>query len=152
MPHEDLDDPDICSRLEKMRGKAMAKGMGGDVLGLVLELYRRLLHDDPDRCSAQVFSWLPAREEPVMSRFGSFPVLSQHLVEIGGQHDLTVFLTFPLTYRDLHSLAVDVSDLEFDHLRDPQARRIGGHDDGAILETFYGFEERSHLSQAEYNG
>src|SRR6201987_5034977 len=59
------------------------------------------------------------------------------------------FTVFALVHTDDHTLAVDIGDLQVYDLGNTQPGRVGGHQDGALLETGDRSEEGGDLLQAE---
>ena len=125
MPQQALDHPDVDPLLEQVGGEAVAQGVDGDRLvepGGLDRLAAGALHrahrDRPGR--------VRPREQPG-ARAGAAPVGAQDREQLGREHDVAVAPALALADADGHPGAVDVGDLEPDHLGDAQA---GGVDRG----------------------
>ena len=67
------------------------------------------------------------------------------------EHDVAVLAALALLDADDHALAVDVGDLERDHLGGAQARAIGHAQRRLVLEPRRGIEQPRHLLRAEHH-
>jgi hypothetical protein len=69
--------------------------------------------------------------------------------QVRREHDVTVLAALALLYADDHPRAVNVVDLERDHLGGAQAGAIGHAQRRLVLEPGCGFEQARHLLGAE---
>ena len=65
------------------------------------------------------------------------------------QHHVTVFTAFALLDADDHTLAVDVADLERDHLGGAQTRAVSHTQCCLVLKSRCGSQEPRHLLRTE---
>jgi hypothetical protein len=79
-------------------------------------------------------------------------VLPQHREQPRREHDEAVLVPLGLLDAQDHPLAVDVADLEPDHLRDPKARRVDARQQRPVLEILDDSQQLRHLLAAEHHG
>ena len=80
------------------------------------------------------------------------PVGAQQLQQMRREHHVSVLAPFALLDADDHAGAVDVRDLERDHLAGAQARAIGHAQRRPVLEAGRGFQETSDFLRAQDDG
>jgi len=90
-------------------------------------------------------------KQPVF-RAGRTKVASQRFQQFGREHDIAVLLPFALFHPDDHPLAVDIDGLQVNGLGDPQARRVAGGQDGAVLGAAHGAEELQNFLRTQNHG
>ena len=150
MSEQHLNGPNIGASFEQVGREAMAQGVNGDVL--VQTSGVSCLHTDPvhrpdgDRLPRNL-----SGKEPV-SRPGDLPVFAEQGQQSWREHHIAILAPLALTNAKNHSLAVDVLDAQGNDLRDPQACGIGGHEDGAVLDTDDGRKEPGHFLETEHDG
>jgi len=150
MSEQHLNRPDIGAGFEQVRREAMAKGVDGNVF--IQTRGPSGLHTDPmDRPDSDGLAWNLSGEEPV-SRAGDLPVFAKQGQQSWREHHIAIFAPLALKHAKDHSLAVDVADTQGNHLRDPQACGVGGHEDGAVLDTNDGPKEPGHFLKTEHDG
>ena len=66
-----------------------------------------------------------ARKEPRLG-LGHTPPVAQTFQQLGGKHDIPVFLALALFHADDHSLAIDIWWPQVYNLRDAQASCVAG--------------------------
>src|SRR5690242_18104682 len=90
-----------------------------------------------------------AAGEQIAAGADHLPVEAEDGQEAGREHDLAVLAALALADAGGHAAAVDALDAEGDHLGEPQAGGVGGHEDRAMLEVLDGGEELGDLVEAE---
>src|SRR5262249_20905889 len=80
------------------------------------------------------------------------PVAAQQRQEVGGEHHEAIAFSLALADPDYHALRVDVGALELTEFGDPDARRIEGGEDGAVLEVTRSQQQHFDLITAENDG
>ena len=78
-----------------------------------------------------------------------FPVFPEQGQQPGREHDVAILGPLGLTDANDHALAIDVVDAQGQDLGDPQARGVGGHEDGPMAEAGDGLEEASDFLEAQ---
>ena len=91
-----------------------------------------------------------ARKQPAL-RPRRLPPGAQQLEQLRRQHDVAVLAALALLDADHHALAVDVGDLERDHLGDAQARAVGDAQRRLVLEPGAASSSRAHLLGAQHH-
>ncbi len=89
-----------------------------------------------------------AREQPPLRPL-CLPVGTQQLEQRGRQHHVAVLAALALLDPNDHARAVDIGDLERDHLGGAQARAIGDAQRRPILEAWRSFQEARHFLRAQ---
>ena len=123
VPQQDLDHPDIGVLLQKMRRKAVTKGVRGHPLADLGHL----------GCGIAGAPELARRHRVDRVHTGKQPPLwacrvvpgAQQLEQMRRKHHVAVFVALALFDPDHHALAVDVGYLQRDHLGDAQSGAIG---------------------------
>src|SRR5258707_635278 len=144
-----LDDADIDVLLEQVGGKAVPQGMqrdalvdvrhlGGGVTGAI-ELARghRL---------GRIAAW----KQPAL-RPRRPPPGAQQVEQVRRQHDVTVLAALALLHADDHPLAVNVGNLERDHLGGAQAGAVGHAQCRLVFEPWGGVEQPRHFLRTEHH-
>ena len=108
----------------------------------------QLLADLPDAGWMHGAAGLLAREEPVRGLEPS-PVSAQQRQQFGREHDLAGLLTFPLSHQEQHSLVIDISDLEIQHLGATQSGCIQRCQQGPMLQILRGIQQGGHFLPAQ---
>jgi hypothetical protein len=91
-----------------------------------------------------------AGKQPAL-RPGQPPIAAQNPQELRREHDVTVFAALALLDPDHHPLAVDIGDLQQNHLGDAQSGGIDRRQSGAALETWDGLQEAHDFVGAEHH-
>ena len=71
-------------------------------------------------------------KQPVPGLLHSPPIL-QDVQQLGGEHDIAIFLPLALLDTDDHTLAIDIGGFQADSLGDTQAGGVAGGQDRAML-------------------
>jgi len=129
MPEQDLDDADVHTPLEHVRGKAVAKRVGSES-GVEAALVPRLDERGPCGCVGQVSRQTPTGKEPPCAAV-SLPDLAEHLKDRFGQRENTFLVSLP-DDAEHHLLRVDCRDGQGDRFCDPQAVGIDERETAAI--------------------
>ena len=150
-----LDDADVDTVLEQVRGKAVAQGVWPDPLGDIRG--RGGLDDDAIQLSgAERHHRVLAGEEPAIRAHdaqlssGAPPVPKQHQQALG-QHGVAIATALAAFDAQQHALAVDVAHLESRDLGDAQASAIGDRQRRLVLETRRGIEQSLHLLKRQHD-
>ena len=93
---------------------------------------------------------LAAGKQPVL-RPRQTPVGAQNAKQLRRQHDGAVLATLAVLDPDHHPPAVDVADLQADHLGGAQPRRIGRRQRGARLQAWHCLEKPHHLIGTQHH-
>ena len=107
VPQKQLNGPNICSELDKMRGEAVTQHVGGDAL-VDRHTTKRLAQALPNCIGGDVATDILAREKPWPMRAFAPIVVPQRVEKCFGEHDVAVLAAFPVAYLDDHALAVNV--------------------------------------------
>ena len=76
---------------------------------------------------------------------------AQQFEQMRRQHHVAVFTAFALLDADDHALAVDVADLQRDHLGGAQTRAISHTQCCLVLKSRCGIQEPRHLLRTEHD-
>src|SRR3982074_2886086 len=147
VPEQDLDHPDIDVLLEQVGGEAVPQGVeryalvdlrpvGCGMTGAIELTRRHRLH--------AVAPW----KQPAL-RSCRPPPGAQQFEQMWRQHHVAVFAAFALLDADHHALAVDVADLERDHLGGAQACPVGHAQRRLVLEPWRAIQHPRHLLRIE---
>src|ERR1700675_3782160 len=137
-----------------MSGKAVAQGMGMDVLVFKAGAFGGLLTGVPENLGGnRMTRRMPSvtGEQPIGGlAFQPAPVDAQCLEQLGTEHDITVLA--PLASPDMndHALAVDVADLQVRHFCATCARGIEGHQQNAMKGKLGRLDQTRHFVLAQY--
>ena len=138
MTKQDLNGSQVGAGFEQVSGEAVAQSVNGDVFAQTCSLAGAVAGSlDASRGNGAVRSG--AGEEEI-ARPSSLPVGAENAQQPRGKHDIAILLPSPVHVDD-HTLAVDVGNAQAGDLGDAQARGVGGHDDGPVLEVGDGGEE-----------
>ena len=80
------------------------------------------------------------------------PVGAEVRVVTGRRGDIPIFAPFALLDAETHALAIDVGDLEMEHLTDAEACTVGRLQQGPMAQGRCGGEELRDLGPAENHG
>ncbi len=143
MAHVSLDDPEIDSGFEKMRGIGMPQGMDGD--GFFVDSSSNLgLTEGPldttfghGRGSGvcTLTASAKSREEEAGVTVGG-PIASEQLEGGKGERDVAILGALPAVDMDHHAGGIDIGDFEVKTFMESQAAGIDGGKIGVILEGF----------------
>src|ERR1700716_3783092 len=144
-----LDHSDIDVLLEQMGGEAVPQGVqrytlvdpghiGCGMTGAIELACRHRLHP--------VAPW----KQPAL-RSSRPPPAAQQFEQMWRQHHVPVFAAFALFDADDHALAVDVADLERDHLGGAQACAISHTQRGLVFAARRRIQQPRHLLRAEHD-
>jgi hypothetical protein len=86
-----------------------------------------------------------------MLRLRQAPIGPQDAQKLRRQHGVAFLAALSALDPDHHPFAVDITDLQCDHLRDAQAGRIRRGQGRAALQARHGFEKTHHLLGAEHH-
>src|SRR6266478_6202525 len=147
VPEQHLDHSDIDVLFQQMSGKAVPQGVeryalvdlgpiGCGMAGAIELARRHRLHA------------VAARKQPAL-RSCRLPPGAQQFEEMWRQHHVTVFTAFALLDADHHALAVDVADLERDHLGGAQTGAISHTQRCLVLKSRRGLQQPRHLLWTE---
>src|ERR1700693_176001 len=84
------------------------------------------------------------RKQPWLG-FSRSPPVPQGFQQLGGEHDISVFLALALLHTNDHALAIDIDGLQANGLGDAQAGRVASGQDGAMLGARDAIEKAQHL-------
>jgi hypothetical protein len=150
MAQEALDHPDVDALLEQVGGEAVAQGVDGHRLVEPSSLNRlaagTLHRADRDRAGR-----VRPREQPG-ARAGAAPVGAQDHEQLRREHDIEVAPALALADVHGHPGAVDVGDLEADHLGDAQARGLDRGQQRPHPQVGDGGQQASDLLAGENGG
>jgi hypothetical protein len=114
-----LDDADVDVLLQKVSGEAVPQGVQRDALVDLRHLGGGMT-GAIELAGGHRLRRIAAREQPAL-RSRRLPPGAQQVEQVWRQHDVAVLAAFALLDADDHPLAVDVGDLERDHLGGAQA-------------------------------
>src|SRR3984893_12263086 len=123
MSQQDLDHPDIGVLLQKMRRKAVTKGVRGHLLADLGHLGRGIAGAS-ELARRQRVDRVHSGKQPPQWACRVVPG-SQQLEQMRRQHHVAVFVALALFDPDHHALAVDVGYLQRNHLGHAQSGSIG---------------------------
>jgi hypothetical protein len=149
VPEQHMDHSDIDILLEQVGGEAVPQGMqryalvdlgpiGCGMTGAIELARRHRLH--------AVASW----KQPAL-RSCRPPPGAQQFEQMWRQHHVAVFATLALLDADDHALAVDVADLERDHLGGAQASPVGHTQCRLVFEPRRRLQQSRHFLRAEHD-
>src|ERR1700681_4972893 len=149
VPEQDLDHSDIDVLLEQVGGEAVPQGVeryalvdlrpvGCGMTGAI-ELTRR------HRLNA-VAPW----KQPAL-RSCRPPPGAQQFEQMWRQHHVAVFAAFALLDANDHAFAVDVADLEPDHLGSAQTRAMSHAQRGLVFEPWCCIQQARHFLRTEHD-
>jgi hypothetical protein len=150
VPQEPLDRVQVGAGLQEVRRKRMAQGVDAALLG------------DPRPPLGRVVELLggggvhgsfapPGGEQPPGGPVLA-PVGPQLLQEAGRQERVAILGPLALHHAETHPLGVDVLELEPHHLADPQARPVGGGEEGALLAGERALQQAPDFLRAQDDG
>src|SRR5215472_14584678 len=142
-----LDDADIDVLLEQVGGEAMPQGVQRDALVDLRHLGSGVA-GSIELARGHRLRRIAAREQPALLP-RRLPPGAQQVEQTRRQHDGTVLAAFALLDADDHALAVDVGDLERDHLGGAQAGAVGHAQRCLVLQPRRGIEQPRHFLDAE---
>jgi hypothetical protein len=76
---------------------------------------------------------------------------AQDLQQLGGEHDVAVFLPLAVLDAQVHPLAIDRRNREVHGFRDPKAGGVTGRQDRAMLRRLDALKKRHHLARSRRN-
>ena len=79
------------------------------------------------------------------------PPSAQQVEQVRRQHDVTVLAALALLHADDHPLAVNVGNLERDHLGGAQAGAVGHAQRRLVFEPWGGIEQPRHFLRTEHH-
>src|SRR6266700_5737393 len=123
VPQQDLDHPDIGVLLQKMRRKAVTKGVRGHRLADLGQLGRGIAGAPELACRHRVDRVHSGKQPPLWTC--RLVPGTQQFQQMRRQHHVTVLVALALFDPDHHALAVDVGYLQCDHLGHAQSGAIG---------------------------
>ena len=138
MPEQDLDDADVHSPLEHVRGKAVTQRVRPEI-GVETAGVARLNERGACGRIGQVGQWSPAGKEPPPAAVG-FPDLAEHLEDRFGQRENALFVSLADDTQN-HLLGVDCGDGQRDRLGDAQAIGVDERETAAIDGLFQGGDQ-----------
>src|ERR1700692_4279966 len=123
VPQQDLDHPDIGVLLQKMRRKAVTKGVRGHLLA---DLAHRgcAIAGGPELARRHRVDRVHSGKQPPLWACRVVPG-AQQLKQMRRKHHVAVLVALALFDPDHHALAVDVGYLQRDHLGHAQSGPIG---------------------------
>ena len=127
--------------------KQWPQRMRGDRFGdaaTAMRFLARLLHGVLANGPAGDITW----EEPQLGLLDSPPV-PQDFQQLGGEHNVAIFLPLALFDADDHAPAIDGVGFEADGLRDSHPGGVTGGEDGAMLEAGHASEKLPDLFRTE---
>src|ERR1041385_7094607 len=92
-----------------------------------------------------------AGKQPRLGLHGS-PPIPQSFQQLGGEHDVAIFLALALIHPDDHALAIDIDGLQANGFGDTQASRVASGQDGAMLGAGHTIQELQYLLWTENHG
>ena len=150
VPEQHLDHADIDLLLEQMGGEAVPQRVQGDALVDRGRLSRGVA-GAVELARGERLHRVAARKQPALGP-RRLPPGAQQLQQMRGEHHVAILATLALLDPDDHAGAVDVADLERDHLGGAQTRAIGHAQRRPVLEAGRGFQEARHLLRAQNDG
>jgi hypothetical protein len=147
-----LDDSDIGTAIEQMSCKAVPKRVQRHGL-LDSGRIGRFVEQAAQLAGAHRLAALGTWKQPtflrrrsgIMTRWAHLPPLAQQVERLGRQHDVAVLASLGLLHPDDLLCAVDVLDLEPDHLAGTQAAAIAETEQYAHLEAAGDREQAARL-------
>ena len=130
MPQQNLDHPDIGVLLQKMRRKAVAKGIGDTCLPISAMRPRVCAARLSWRAVIGLIGFIPETASPAACRVVPG---AQQLKQMRRKHHVAIFVALTLFDPDYHALAVDVGYLQRDHLGHAQS----GPDEATLNAALY---------------
>ena len=152
-PKQHLDHPDVDLLLQQVGGKAVAERVErnplvdpGRILGAV--------EDPAQLAGGQRVDRVLARKQPAPRQHHTLvmaepPPIAQQRQQVVGQHGVTVLTAFTLLDPDYLAGAVDVADLERDHLRGAKPGPIGQGERRSRLQARGMLQKPRHLLGAQ---
>src|ERR1700722_3061866 len=110
MPQQDLDRPQVCPRLQQMRGEAVAQSVWRDML-FDASFSRSFLHCHPNHFGRDRFVGTPTIDrtgEQVSLRSHPAPVLAQGGEQLLIERDLPIHSTLVTLNTNHHAAAIDI--------------------------------------------
>jgi len=144
-----LDDANIDVLLEQVGGKAVSQGVQRDVLFDLRHLGSGVA-GAIELARGHRLRRIAARKQPTPGPRRP-PPGAQQIEQARREHDVTVLAAFALLDANDHLLAVDVGDLERDHLGGAQAGALGHAQRRLVLEPGCGIEQPRHFLRAEHH-
>src|SRR5262252_3151644 len=157
MAQERLDDSDIGPAFEQVSRKAVAQRVQRHTLpdpGCI----RRLVEQPVELAGRHWLVAAPAGKQPtflhrhsgIMTRRAHLPPLSQQIKHLGRQHDVAVLAAFGLLNANDFLGAVDMLDLQTDHLTGTQAAAVAKTEQHADLEVLSDGKKPFRLVRAHH--
>ena len=150
VPEQHLDHADVDLLLEQMGGEAVPQRVQRDALVDLGRLRRGMAGAVELACRQRVDPVLPGKQPALGPR--RLPPGAQQLEQMLGEHHVAVLAALALLDPDDHPGAVDVGDLERDHLGGAQARAIGHAQRRPVLEARRRFQQARDLLRAQHDG
>ena len=147
VPEQELDATQVDAGFEQMRRKGVPQQMRINSLGQLGGTPGFFAHEG-DTVAGDGLGDAVARKEPGLELI-ELPVASQQRQQIGRKHDHAITFPLALAHLDDHAFGVDVSAPELTELGDPQAGRIEGGQDRAMLEVVWSEQQRLDLVATE---
>src|SRR5215470_4609532 len=157
MTQERLDDPDIGAAFQQVGRKAVAQNVQRYTLpdpgGI-----RRLVEQPVELAGRHRPAGPTARKQPAflyrrsgnVTRRARLPPLAQQIEQLRRQHDIAVLAAFGLLNPNDLLRAIDMLDLEPDHLAGAQTAAVAETEQGADLEVAGDGEQPTRLVRAHY--
>ena len=149
MAEQHLDDADVGAVLQQMGGEAMPQRVDRHLLAQAGRRAGRTA-GRMQTCRVDRPVLVAAGEQPVL-RPRQAPIAAQDAEQLRRQHDVAVLAALALLDPDDHPAAVDVGDLQADHLRHAQSGGIGRRQRGAALQAWNRFQEAHDLVGAQHH-
>src|SRR5277367_33733 len=146
---QNLNDPDIDVLFEQMRGEAVPKRVGRDALG-DSRRSRRGGNGATELPSRHRVDRVEPREQP--TPWGrDLPPVAQQLQQLRGEHDKAILLPLALLDAQQHALAVDIRDLQPDHLGYAQTGPIGHAERHLVFDAWGGGQKSRNFLGAQHD-
>jgi hypothetical protein len=150
VPQQDLNNADIRTALQEMRGEAVPQRVHRDPLGQAGRgtsgSAGRVQHLDIERLTL-----VPAGKQPML-RTRQTPIGPQNAEPLGRQHDRAVLAALALLDPDNHPATVNIGDLEAHRLAGAQSRCVGGRQRSTRLQARRRLEKSYDLVGVQHHG
>ena len=156
MPEQHLNGAQVGTGFEQMRGKAVAQGVGMNVLVFKPSALCGVLTGSPEDLGGdRITCGMPsvAGKQPVRWLVPEpAPIDAQRIEQLRAEHDIAVLATFAAPDMDDHPLAVDIADLQVRHFCATCARGIQRHQQDAMKGKLCRVDQTRDFFLAEYLG
>src|SRR5437867_3713825 len=150
VPQQHLDHANVDLLLKQMGGEAVPERVERDALVDPSRLRRGMAGTVELACGERLHR-IAARKQPALGPCG-LPIGAQKRKQMLAEHHVAVLAALALLDPDHHAGAVDVAELERDHLIGTHACAIGYAQRRAVLEARRGFQEAPDLLRAQNHG